>query len=472
MEAAAGSSTVVKPKEPEGWFHKVHDAIFDDLPDLFAKVSQAAFVLPGADDDVAENWAAVQFIGLQSTKEPVSFASYRGGHLPVERSSAHFAEYMNKYEKPPSDVQQAAMGVQLYNTLTIPSHNDGNLKLFPFRAHIDIKGQVQLRPNAMYTQAERNVCESPNVINVVGAMDNEGNLSIRSGVYNTRMKAQQIMAAVRAMYEIRQKELEIPVGKVRLIIQQLNSPGIWKIGERRLIDGQCKQSHMIEQLIDPWLGYQEAPQVAYFNTNCNQTTKLPGQSSHKKNLVGAAALVEWMCQDHFAKETPDFLKTGKGHKRMRMTLQRILTARDKLSKALSNGLSEEAGVQTEILEKQNKILKKRLREVGGNLIVLSGELSGENSAEARMQAVAARVIGHIALQQTDSAEKSGLRKLNAMEEISTHFLAGRLVNAMILKNCWSGVDRTGFASALEYAIDQKLITEMTVPPHSRRYIPS
>lgn len=397
---------------------------------------------------------AADYVRTWSSSSDFGPEAYQNGMLPAGMPLNKFREYQN--QKPPEEIQHQCIAMRTGDDFAIP--NPEGYSFTPIQAILGLDGKTHVKPNTISTMAERNEAKSPNLPNIISMAGPRGKLTFRCGVIDTFYKANQFLEGLKHLYQTE----EVSLDNIRIVMNQLNVPGVAGVGEKKLIENQDKQAQLVERNIDVWLGKITAPQVAHFNTPIDGFSEMvPGQDiySHKHNAYATAVLLNWLVQDYFSKECPTFLNSKEAT--ALRTLKSLIEAWDTLAVTKSSKSIKKAEKE---IKKCTDRLQGRLEKLAPKLNeYYATHLSSENVVD-KAQAVATKMMAHLVAIQTEKADALKYRPIRPVQEVGLILLLTRLFNALPEINCFSGVDRTGLISALSYALDKLLARVETDDP--------
>jgi len=408
-------------------------------------------------------------------------------------------------------VAQAHVNAKITKDLKPLKSGDDNLWMA-----LSVSKSGELQENSIRPTSDR-VLGTYDLNNIYVHIDGKGHISIRCGVVDTKDKAEQfVQAAVWALK--RRQGLDLPKIPLRINMHQLNAFGVLHFGERTMIENENKMSRYIEQRIPTVLEEKgvitpsKGPIVAHTNRCVSGWYGVKGEEakSHKVSVEGMAKQMVWLCQDieedkkterRFSAEEFKLFEAKGGLDRLleeikelgadsvkfqdeldrqtgslRVLLNKIedckencRTAEDEdqileykkdltklereyesLLKSSSSGMDtlrvKMGGIENKI-EDRRRELKGELRQFSKALYLYDKSLKGSDP-----KVHAATLI------MADQMEMRGeleLSKLTPGQMQGVESLFDRMLGCVSEFNCKSGLDRTGFKSALDNAIAQK-----------------
>ena len=279
--------------------------------------------------------------------------------------------------------------------------------------------------------------------NVVGTASSSPHLAnlyltsfdeIRCGAINSPQKAQELMDAIRLMR---------PEGKVRIVVNQLNS--FEKAEEAKLV----RSEHRVLAAAKG-----EGIQIAHLNTPTNRNYEwtltlkkyLPEalverffkgeRKSHAQNLESLALMVGWLNED--VKGDPSFMNYA-NLKELQEKSQGLLCDLNDPSKK-----DQRVALRQELHDTRQKIKKELIMQ--HNLLKEARE-KNLIPQDKRQECL---------LMEKLLASQLGIQPMSRAQEIMVIMLLNREMGVLSVVNCKSGLDRTGNWSAAHLALIQML----------------
>ncbi|MDP1834969.1 MAG: hypothetical protein Q8K75_03475 [Chlamydiales bacterium] len=401
---------------------------------------------------------------------------YTGGILPENTPFQAFAQYAEV--PPPQMVPQAALSFELNNHMERLSASTG-AKMTAVKVTPDVFDPEALLVmlNAINSQTLRDFANGPNLVNAIIRESKYGKITIRCGIYDDPVKAAQFLAIVK---QALQKGETVPEN-VRIAAHNLCSYGVAKessqkgksdtkvtklMGEADLIVGQQTQIHHLEVEIDAWLKKQISPQIGIHFTSFEPTGKILGDStdSHERNIDGTATYIRWLQKSFYSENPPAFLTTKKGQplyvaRQLDHERNRLIRAEKKLLACLKRDKRKMRIPELEAqVERHKQTIRDKTDELKNSLHMLTTmlqELSQVSDEEDPQKVIATKLVAHYLTIQLGQYDESWPAMTRA-QELALSFLIDYVLDVITQLNCKSGVDRTGLAAAIFYALEQMI----------------
>jgi hypothetical protein len=432
---------------------------------LFADPGAAAATLRESQDFIA--------IGMRLSNFGIE--QYAGGKLPANLPFLAFADYASI--QPPTMVPQAALSYGLADQMAnIPSTDGAKMTFYKIIPDIHDEGKLIIIPDQMTSQTLRDFANNPNLVNLCVRVSKYGKTTIRCGVFNDSAKAAQFVAVLK---KVLQKD-DGPLKRVRVVAHNLCSYGIAKesnkkrksetkvkklVGEADLIVGQHEQIRLMESDLDSLTVKKVSPQVGIHFTSFEPTGKILGDStdSHARNVDATATYLRWLQKSFFSNNPPAFLTTDEGQplhiaKQLARARTKLIRAEEKLfacqSKDHISELKAEVDRHATAIGTKTEELKEALSSLTDKLQQLSEDVSGKKKPE---RAIATKLVAHYLTIQMSQCDEKSWPPLTRAQELALSFLVDYALPDVITElNCKSGVDRTGLAAAIFYALEQMI----------------
>ncbi len=235
--------------------------------------------------------------------------------LPKGRGiDSYVTEFADRKNLDKTTVAQAHVNSGVYHgNITDLKSGDGS-SWHALSITTDDAGKTVVEHNSVVPTSERALGLSKDLNNVYVRINDQGQITITTGIIDSEKRADEFMAAIAEAIKMRAAQGHEGPVKLRISSHSLNAFGRAGVGEAGMIKRQNAMADYIDRKLEGVLreaGIQNAqmpqgPVMSHVNRTLNGFTALPGEEGkcHSLNRQGMATQMRWLHED-IAEQLPE-----------------------------------------------------------------------------------------------------------------------------------------------------------------------